>query len=73
MNPEWIYYILMGVAGLIGWIARPKLQPPGPAPAPADHPLLHLILTRAQDQIRQAIQDALDRATQDILKPPPKA
>jgi hypothetical protein len=79
MNPEWIYYILMAVAALIGWLAKTKLQGPAPnapatpSPLPGDHPLLNLILAKAQDQIRQAIHDALDKAMQDLVKPPPKA
>ena len=37
MNPEWIYYILMGVAALVGWLAKTRLQPPAPN-APATRP-----------------------------------
>ena len=79
MNPEWIYYILMGVAALVGWLAKTRLQPPAPnapatpSPLPGDHPLLNLVLSRAQEQIRQAIQEALDKVMQDLVKPPPKA
>ena len=80
MTTEWIYYALMAASGLIGWLARPMMQPASPptpstpatpSPSPTDHPILRLLLAQLQGPVLQAIHDAVDKALQEAVKPPP--
>jgi hypothetical protein len=74
---EWLPYALMAASAVLGWIARVRLQPSAPplpaTPLPAtspDHVLLHLLLARAPEQVRQALRDAAENLLQDLVKPP---